>query len=679
MDTALVLARLVLAAVFAVAGFAKLADREGSREGLEGFGLPKIAARPISILLPLAEIAVAVLLLPRATAWWGGIGAAALLGLFIAGIGYNLTKGNHPDCHCFGQLHSEPAGWTTLIRNGVLAVVALYIVGFGRDVFSFSNEDAGYSLVAWIGDLSTWELIASVLGVIAVAVIAIEGWLLVHLLGQNGRVLLRLDALETMAAEGGMVAAQPGAAVAAAPAPRPLGLPEGSPAPPFRLEGIFGETMTLDALRSAGKPVMLIFSDPGCGPCNALLPEIGRWQRDHATRLSFAVLSRGAVEANRTKATEHGLSYVLLQKDREVAQAYQANGTPSAVIVRPDGTIGSPVSAGAEAIKTLVAKTTGTLQLQAAPAAAARPGGNGSANGGARPPAQDNGAQAPRARVGELAPAISLPDLEGKTVNLSDFKGQQTLVLFWNPGCGFCKRMTDELKQWEIKPPKGAPKLLIVSTGTPEANKELGLTSPTVLDQGFSIGRNFGASGTPSAVLVDAAGKIASDVAVGQPGVMALATGKDPAKAAGGGAPAVKASKKGEKAPAVKLKDLSGASFDLAAQKTETMLVFWNPGCGFCRRMTDDLKVWESSKPATAPQIVLVSTGTVEANQALGLTSTTLLDEGFATGRSFGASGTPSAVLIDKTGKIASDIVVGAPAVLELAGAPQAQGQAASV
>jgi thiol-disulfide isomerase/thioredoxin len=391
-----------------------------------------------------------------------------------------------------------------LIRNGVLAVVALYIVGFGRDIFSFSNEDAGYSLVAWIGNLSTWELIASILGVLAVAAIMIEGWLLVHLLGQNGRVLLRLDALETMAAEGGLDVPQP--AAPSAPAPRPLGLPEGSPAPAFRLEGIFGETMTLDALRSAGKPVMLVFSDPGCGPCNALLPEIGRWQRDHASRMSIALLSRGAVEANRAKATEHGLSHVLLQKDREVAQAYQANGTPSAVIVRPDGTIGSPVSAGAEAIKTLVAKSTGTLQLQAAPAAAARACGNG-ANGWARPTPQDNGAaQAPRARVGELAPAISLPDLEGKTVNLSDFKGSPTMVLFWNPGCGFCKRMTDELKQWEAKPPKGAPKLLIVSTGTPEANKDLGLSSPTVLDQGFTVGRSFGASGTPSAVLVDAAG-----------------------------------------------------------------------------------------------------------------------------------------------------------------------------
>jgi peroxiredoxin len=352
---------------------------------------------------------------------------------------------------------------------------------------------------------------------------------------------------------------------------------------------------------------------------------------------------------------------VLLQKDREVAQSYQANGTPSAVIVRPDGTIGSPVSAGSEAIKTLVSRTTGTLPLQAAPTPA-----RGNGNGG-QAPARENGAQVAKSSVGVVAPTFELPDLDGNTVSLTDFKGQQTLLVFWNPGCGFCKRMVDDIKQFEAKPPKNAPKLVLVSTGTPESNREMGLKSTTVLDQGFATGRSYGASGTPSAVLVYASGKIASEVAVGQPGVMALATGKPAPKPAGGDAPAVKASKKGEKAPTVKLNDLDGKPFDLAAQKEETLLVFWNPGCGFCKRMTEDLKNWEANRPANAPKLVLVSTGTAESNRELGLTSTTLLDEGFATGRAFGASGTPSAVLIDKNGKIASDVGVGAPAVLGLA------------
>jgi protein-disulfide isomerase len=97
------------------------------------------------------------------------------------------------------------------------------------------------------------------------------------------------------------------------------------------------------------------------------------------------------------------------------------------------------------------------------------------------------------------------------------------LVVFWNPGCGFCQQMLPDLKEWEANPPEGAPKLLLVSAGTEEANREMGLISPVVLDQNFAIGREFGAGGTPSAVLVDAAGRVASEVAVGAPAVLELA------------------------------------------------------------------------------------------------------------------------------------------------------------
>src|SRR4028118_1258148 len=124
MEIALLIGRLLLALVFLVAGLAKLADRAGSRQGLVDFGVPKSLAGPLGILLPLAELALAAALIPASTAWWGALGALALLLLFVAGIGANLARGRKPDCHCFGQLHSSPAGWSTLLRNGMLAAVA---------------------------------------------------------------------------------------------------------------------------------------------------------------------------------------------------------------------------------------------------------------------------------------------------------------------------------------------------------------------------------------------------------------------------------------------------------------------------------------------------------------------------------------------------------------------------
>jgi peroxiredoxin len=300
-------------------------------------------------------------------------------------------------------------------------------------------------------------------GAVALALlvlVGLAGWALFNLLRQNGRLLLRVEALGARL-EGAGAAAAP----AQVPAPPEPGLPVGTPAPAFSLPGLYGETLTLDALRAAGKPVLLVFSDPHCGPCNALLPELGAWQRDHAGRLTVALISRGTPESNRAKSTEHGLTNVLLQQDREVAAAYQAFGTPGAVIVNPNGTVGSPLALGADAIRALVARTVGTQAAPAAPAPAApAPSGNGGVppaatpNGTVPPAATPNGAAPPApvpngaiplpvapasAQLGQLAPALRLPDLDGRMVDLAAFRGARTLVLFWNPGCGFCRQMLD--------------------------------------------------------------------------------------------------------------------------------------------------------------------------------------------------------------------------------------------
>src|SRR6266550_3919213 len=132
MALALLTARVLLAAVFLVAGLAKLADLAGSRQALRDFGVPAVFASPFGTLLPLAELAVAVALVPPVSAWWGALGALALLLLFVVGIGYNLARGRTPDCHCFGQLHSAPAGWPTLARNGILAAIAGFVVWQGQ-------------------------------------------------------------------------------------------------------------------------------------------------------------------------------------------------------------------------------------------------------------------------------------------------------------------------------------------------------------------------------------------------------------------------------------------------------------------------------------------------------------------------------------------------------------------
>ncbi|MGH9005154.1 MAG: MauE/DoxX family redox-associated membrane protein, partial [Acidimicrobiia bacterium] len=52
-------ARLMLAGIFAVAGLGKLRDRPGARRALGEFGLPDVLGRPLAAALPVAELAVA--------------------------------------------------------------------------------------------------------------------------------------------------------------------------------------------------------------------------------------------------------------------------------------------------------------------------------------------------------------------------------------------------------------------------------------------------------------------------------------------------------------------------------------------------------------------------------------------------------------------------------------------
>jgi peroxiredoxin/uncharacterized membrane protein YphA (DoxX/SURF4 family) len=508
---ALLIARLLLALVFAVAGAAKLADRQGSRQAIVDFGVPSAIAAPLGLLLPLAELAVAATLLPASTAWWGALGALALLSVFIVGISINLARGRKPDCHCFGQLHSAPAGWKTLARNGVLAAVAGLVLWEGYD------GGAGPSAISWLGALSTAQLVGLLGGVLVLALLAGQWWFLVHLLRQNGRLLVRLEAVEASVATGGSVAPSQNGT----PGHQVEGLPVGSAAPDFSLSGLHGETLTLDALRSSGNPLMALFTDPDCGPCTALLPEVGHWQEEHAQRLTVALISRGEAEENRTKAQEHGLKNVLLQKDWEVSDSYEVRGTPSAVLISPDGKVASPVAGGAEGIRGLLSYAVGEraqLPMQPhQPQTEGQPCPNCGKVHAAAPTVE--AAQ----KIGEEAPEVMLPDLEGHTVELADFRGEETLMLFWNPGCGFCQQMLPDLKKWEAAPPEDAPRLLVVSAGSQEANREQGLSSTVVLDQNFATGRAFGASGTPSAVLVDTEGKVASGVAVGAPAVWELA------------------------------------------------------------------------------------------------------------------------------------------------------------
>ena len=512
MDVTLLFARLLLSAVFLVAAAAKLRDPAGSRKAVADFGMPGALATPIAFALPFAEIAVALALVPKASAWYGALGVIALMAVFTAAIIVNLLLGRRPDCHCFGELTNSAIGWPTVGRNVVIGAVALFVAAQGTD-------GIGSSAIAWLDNLDVAEGVALANGLIALVIAGGAFWLLSGLVGQNGRLLLRLDDLEAALTN------QPGAtspSAAAAPTPA-AGLPVGTKAPDFRLPDLHGGAVTLDGLVAATKPLVLLFTDPGCGPCTALMPEAGRWQRDMAASMTLAFVSRGKAADNRAKAAEFGAKNILLQDNREVAEAYLCQGTPGAVLVAADGTIASPLAMGADAIRSLIAQVSNGHAHAHQPIAMVASDGRCPNCGQYHGNGNGNSVAATNPAIGKPAPSVRLPDLAGATVDLSDRRGENTLVLFWNPSCGFCQRMLPDIKAWEAARPSGAPGLLVVSTGSVEDNEALGFRSTVVLDQDFSVGPTFGVQGTPSGVLVDAEGRVASGVAVGAEATLALA------------------------------------------------------------------------------------------------------------------------------------------------------------
>jgi len=131
------------------------------------------------------------------------------------------------------------------------------------------------------------------------------------------------------------------------------GLKAGTPAPAFRLPDIHGRTVSLDDYR--GRRVLLVFSDPHCGPCDELAPHLAGLHRRHSQNgLDFIMIGRGDAGENRRKAEQFGIQFpVVLQDKWKLSKEYGIFATPVAFLVGEDGVILKNVAVGADAITAL--------------------------------------------------------------------------------------------------------------------------------------------------------------------------------------------------------------------------------------------------------------------------------------------------------------------------------------
>lgn len=323
---------------------------------------------------------------------------------------------------------------------------------------------------------------------------------LFRLLGQQGRLLARVEALEAELASS--------AAQSDAPAP---GLVVGAPIGAFALPDLTGTPVALEDLES--RRILFVHWDPGCGFCEQIAAPLAALQDDLARRDTEVVLvSHRSAGENRSCADKAGLSCRVLLQEQTRMDAFKTTGTPVAYLVDERRRVTAPAAVGADAVLEL-ART------------AAR--GRTTILSSERP-LSDSRLQRDGLKPGTRAPEFTLPDLDGGSVALADFRGRRVLLVFTDPACGPCDELASELAAMcSQRPADAEPAILMVSRGDAQANRrkvaEHAIAFPVALQQGWKLSREYGIFATPVAFLIAEDGRIATHVASGPVEVLALA------------------------------------------------------------------------------------------------------------------------------------------------------------
>lgn len=123
--------------------------------------------------------------------------------------------------------------------------------------------------------------------------------------------------------------------------------------------------------------------------------------------------------------------------------------------------------------------------------------------------------------VGAPAPKISVLDLEGRTVKLSDFKGKPVVLRFFlASGCSACVASMPKLDVLSKECRDKGLAVLAVNMGNPKKAveifaRELGLSYPVLLDPALIATEKYGVKAVPTTYFIDRKG-IAKSVVVGE-------------------------------------------------------------------------------------------------------------------------------------------------------------------
>ena len=319
--------RLIIIAVLLVSGFAKLADREGSAEAMNGFGVPRRLVPFAAFSLPFVEIALAIGLVFAATVSWAAMLTTLLFLAFTIGVGRIVLSGENLDCHCFGQLSTGPVSRLTLIRNIALTLAGVFVAWW-----------------AWTRDATAiWEDVSwAMVGIVVVLLAFVVRGVVIFRLWQTQAALLgQIDELQAMI---------PAGRIRKPPVEESFVRVTGG----LTVTNTEGESVPVSAVIRPKSPAMLIFVSSSCRACNAIMPDIANWQQEFAALMPISVIGTGDAAEVRSRAAAAGIDAVYMREGDALATTLNVNGNPTAVLVDHDGFVRAKPMLGGVAIRRAV-------------------------------------------------------------------------------------------------------------------------------------------------------------------------------------------------------------------------------------------------------------------------------------------------------------------------------------
>jgi len=506
---------------------------------------------------------------------------------------------------------------------------------------------------------------------------------------------------------------------------KPAEMLVGQTAPSFSLTTVDGKPLNNDTLLNT--VTVLDFFAPNCGFCKKQMPRLESIREKYADKgVRFAAISQkmGAKEFSQKEVVDivTGLNFkpeLVIDHENTSGPLFKATSYPTMVVVGKTGKI-EAVNAGN--VADLETRLTGQLDalLAGKPIPATEP---------STQPAEAPKRARPDDLVGKPAPSFALKTVAGKPLSSADFTSSPATVLnFFAPNCGFCKKQIPRLetirKEYQDK---GVRFVNVAETmgkqfseeETLKILKDLSSELEVARDPENQVGPMFNATGYPTMVVIGKSGRVEA-VNVGNAGDLetrlkgqldALIAGKPvPTAAAMPPAPATpdkpnmigplgppektpdayaQAPKSdtpkpeapkpapgrpddlvGKPAPTFSLTTVTGKSLSNAdfANAPATVLNFFAPNCGFCKKQIPQLETIRKSYAEKGVRFVNVAETmgkefpeeeTLKILKDLGAELEVARDPGNKVGPLFNATGYPTMVVVGKSGKVDA-VTVGA-------------------